>query len=308
MGENSKIEWTDHTFNPWVGCSKVHEGCQFCYAEINQFVRFKNVKWGDQGKRVLTSDENWKRPLDWNKAAKEDGQRARVFCASLSDVFEDRPELVDPRRRLFELIDATPHLDWLLLTKRPQHVLDLWPCSLDRGDGSKHFCARTDWHCKQHRPNVWLGTSVSKQEHADKQIPELLESNQRELPGIEPSKRLAAGTFLSIEPMLGPVNLMAQADWFWSSNIKWVIAGGESGPKARPVHPDWIRGLRDQCTAAGVPFFFKQWGEWGPKHVSTGGPWIDRTEADMIRVGKRKAGAMLDGREWRETPFATVPV
>lgn len=294
MGENSKIEWTDHTFNPWVGCSKVHEGCQFCYAEINQFVRFKNIKWGDQGKRVITSDANWRKPIQWNAEAVKARRRARVFCASLADVFEDRPELVEPRRKLFALIDATPNLDWLLLTKRPEHILAKWPCSLDRGDGTKHLCARTDWHCRQRRANVWLGTSISLQEHADRQVPLLLDSH-----------RLAAGLFLSIEPMLGPITLYPSD---LDRGIGWVIVGGESGPKARPCHPEWVRFVKHICSAVGTPFFFKQWGEWAPAYGrELEAPRVELQHngefAQMMRVGKKKAGAVIDGGHWRETPF-----
>lgn len=262
--QNSRIEWTDHTFNPWIGCQKVSPGCQHCYAETygNRF----GVQWGPQGERKRTSPANWRKPITWNRqnwmqcldCGNREGLRTirigsgrfacsscggqnveptrqRVFCASLADVFEDRPELIPWRAELFDLIANTPNLDWLLLTKRPEHIRRLWP-----------------WTPTVERPNIWLGTSVENQEQANKRIPELL---------------LAPGSvrFLSCEPLLGPVDLTAIRRPRFAPAIDWVIAGGESGPHARPMHPDWARSLRDQCAEAGVPFFFKQWGESLPR-------------------------------------------
>jgi protein gp37 len=241
MGENSKIEWTDHTFNPWIGCSKVSAGCAHCYAEALMDRRMGMARWGDGGTRVRTSVANWKKPLKWNRDAKRSGKRARVFCASLADVFEDRPELVGWREELFDLIAYTPWLDWLLLTKRPENVGRMTKGTVAAGG-----------HGGRLRFNMWLGTSVESQETADKRIPELL-------------KVSAAVRFLSVEPMLGPVQieerwLRGAWDVSWSvfPRIDWVICGGESGPGARPMNLDWARSLRDQCKAAGVPFFFKQ--------------------------------------------------
>ena len=308
--ENSKIEWTDHTWNPWMGCTKVSPGCKFCYAETLMDTRYGKVEWGPQGKRVRTSDANWRKPLAWNRAAEFAGQRARVFCASLADVFEVKPdqalEMERWRGELWDLIDATPWLDWLLLTKRPETVAGLVP------------------YVKNGHPwpdNVWLGTSVENQKYADERIPELL-------------KVPAAVRFLSCEPLLGPVDL---SQWLVAEHyavevpapkgigypptvkvarirkaINWVIVGGESGRDARPMHPDWARSLRDQCLEAGVPFFFKQWGEWSENYplgtplqrrgcVWTA-PWDDGVQ--MWRVGKKLAARLLDGREWNEFPQA----
>lgn len=328
MGANSKIEWTHHTFNPWVGCSKVSAGCTNCYAESMMDKRLGKVQWGDGGTRVRTSAANWKKPLQWNKAAAAAGVRHRVFCASLADVFEDRKELVEWRADLFDLIDQTPHLDWLLLTKRPEHVLHIladMPASANRG--------------RILASNVWIGTSVENQEQADKRIPELLR-----IP--------AAVRFLSMEPLLGPVDLTSISvkaepgyfgdclQWYHKPHksgeslaeyqkIDWVIVGGESGHHARPMHPDWARSLRDQCQAAGVPYLFKQWGEWGllsSKNLegrallndgssclftkeecdklakAHGGQWGQLNPTMISKCGKHAAGRVLDGRTWDEVP------
>lgn len=274
MGENSLIEWTDHTFNPWEGCTKVSDGCKFCYAEARAY-RFNTVEWGPIGTRRRTSAANWKKPLKWDKEAAQAGKRARVFCASIADVFEikaDQPELNEWRLDLFELINHTPNLIWQLLTKRPENVnpfLDLYGLTLP--------------------DNVWIGTSVENQEQAEKRIPELV-------------KVMAKVRFLSMEPLLGAVDLACLGIFPFHgkvmnlpSCIDWVIVGGESGPNARPLHPDWVRSIRDQCVEAGVPFFFKQWGEWGPYYSEK-----------IVRVGKKKAGRMLDGRTWDQFPTEEV--
>lgn len=249
MAENSKIEWTTHTFNPWMGCTKVSPGCHHCYAETMMDKRWGKVEWGPQGQRVKTSAANWKKPLAWYKAAVAAGERHRVFCASLADVFEAKTDqeagMTDWRNDLWDLIestagDANGGLDWLLLTKRPDNVPSMVPAAWMR-DG---FPAA-----------VWIGTSVEDQRRADERIPHLLA-----LP--------AAVRFLSVEPMLGPVDLWEAryplpgggrgSAFAWGNGINWVIVGGESGPGARPVHPDWARDIREACQATGVPFFFKQ--------------------------------------------------
>lgn len=316
MAENSKIEWTDHTFNPWIGCTKVSDGCKYCYAENLMDKRYKRVEWGPQGTRKRTSAANWRKPLAWNKQAEKEGRRYRVFCASLADVFEDKPdqpEMTEWRFDLLCLIKKTPHLDWLLLTKRPENVIDMIEYHLAFANGAGDIYEIFDWLL----PNVWIGTSVENQEQADKRIPELAQIPAR-------------ARFLSCEPLLGPIDLSAfygsvsgtqyvrgypedvDADW---SMIDWVIAGGESGPNARPMHPDWARSLRAQCQAAGVPFLFKQWGEWLPNNQIFRPETISSlsgydmhfwehgiTKAHSLKVGKKKAGRLLDGREWNEFP------
>lgn len=278
MSANSKIEWCDHTFNPWIGCTKVSPGCDNCYAAAwdRRFATSGHaMRWGADKPRSLT--KTWGDPVRWNKQHAaffaEHGRRQRVFCASLADVFDNE---VDPtwRSELFMLISETPNLDWLLLTKRIGNaaaMLPVWyqdPEAWEFGGGSAY-------------PNVWLGATVVNQEEADRDIPKLLA-----VP--------AARRFLSLEPLLGPVDLtmlnnpgpLHQRGAFINGlrggtyglvpstqerhrithgpieSIDWVIAGGESGSGARPSHPDWYRSLRNQCAAAGVPFLFKQWGSW----------------------------------------------
>jgi protein gp37 len=228
MAETSKISWTHATFNPWRGCTKVSPGCANCYAEAQSKRNPKVLGvWGDKGTRVIAGEDYWRQPVKWNAAAGERGERMRVFCASLADWLEDRPELADPRRRLAKLIRQTPNLDWLLLTKRPWNLNDA--------------AGLMDWELDGIPDNVWLGVSVENREHG--------------LPRIDAIRRVMATVrFLSIEPLLedlGPVDL---------TGIHWVIIGGESGPHARPCNLAWIRSLVKQCEAAGVACFVKQLG------------------------------------------------
>lgn len=236
------------------------------------------------------SENYWKQPYKWNKDAAKRGERQRVFCASMADVFEDHPQVVDARARLFNLILDTPNLDWLLLTKRPENIMDMVPA---------------DWR-NGFPENVWIGTSVENQEQANKRIPALLD--------VPASVR-----FLSCEPLLSAVDLeeagaieSAGPAWAgYNSHIDWVIAGGESGHGARPMYPQWARSLRDQCVDAGVAFFFKQWGEFLPfdQCVAAGVkmPIVDAVNYAFtgapVRVGKKRAGRLLDGREWNEFPL-----
>ena len=260
MGEYSAIEWTHHTFNPWWGCTKVSAGCTNCYAET-WAKRYGHQVWGPRQARRTFSDQHWQTPLKWNRQALARGERMRVFCASMADVFEDHPQIAFERQRLWRLIEATPALDWLLLTKRPEHMrqfapwLDQWPL------------------------NIWAMTSVEDQAAAAERVPLLLD-----VP--------AAVHALSVEPLLGPLDLEP-----WLERLAWVIVGGESGSAARPLDPAWVRRLRDQCQEAQVAFFFKQWGAWAPVADPQG-------EGEMRRMGKKRAGRLLDGREWNELPAA----
>jgi protein gp37 len=337
MAENTAIEWADHTFNPWVGCTKVSPGCDHCYAEswARRAGKAAGVTWG--GDRRRTSDENWEKPLRWNAEAEREGRRFRVFCASLADVFDNQVP-AEWREDLFDLIANTPHLDWLLLTKRIGNAEKLMRAAL-KDDGP-------DWPWD----NLWLGVTVVNQAEADRDVPKLLAVQARV-------------RFLSIEPMLGPIDLTRVHErrpggisaWHClqgycqrhfprkqcgcdrqEPTINWVICGGESGPGARPMHPDWARSLRDQCAAAGVPFLFKQWGEWAehdagpPPHavmhmdsetgqasasacdgfISKAGEFVrdmddattDEPYRGMVRVGKKAAGRQLDGRTHDEFP------
>ena len=301
MAENTAIEWTDHTFNPWVGCTRISPACDNCYAADWARRAGKPGLWEPGAERQRTSAENWRKPLKWNRdsAARvaAGGRRTRVFCASLADVFDNQ---VPPEWRadLWALIRATPDLDWQLLTKRPQNIADMLPS--DWADG---------W------PNVWLGATVEDQERADRNIPHLLAIPARV-------------RFLSVEPLLGPVDLEPWLEWpepapevsgeSWGcqqcdahcpkcpkrkavhlypegpigahgcpewilenrQTVDWVIVGGESGPQARPMHPDWVRAIRDQCAAAEVPFLLKQWGNWKPSYDR------DRDDPDWQRCSE----------------------
>lgn len=318
MSENSAIEWTDATFNPWEGCQKVGPGCDNCYAETRN-ARFGGgtaINWGIGAPRRRTSAANWAKPLAWNRRAQimhdawaigvglHGGDEAaciaagflkpiapKVFCASLADVFDNA---IDPawRTDLLDLIAKTPRLDWLLLTKRIGNAAAMVP------DG---------WF--EQNPHVMLGATIVNQEEADRDIPKLLA-----VP--------AARRFLSMEPLLGPVDLrlyMGDFTQYWN-DLDWIIVGGESGAKARPMHVEWARNLRDQCISAGKPFMFKQWGKHMPvrlrPELKTMGdePGCGETpdgifhltileeKVGALRVGKKRAGRLLDGRTWDEYP------
>jgi len=273
MGEGSKIEWTDHTFNPWWGCMKVSPGCKNCYAET-LCERFEQGKiWGppETTTRRKLSDKYWLKPLNWNRKSEAAGRRDKVFCASMADAFEDHPDVVEERERLFDMIDKTPHLDWLLLTKRPENIRNMLPAR---------------WYGDKLPRNIWFGTSAEDQQRANERIPMLLS----QIPN-------AAVHFVSYEPALEQIDLRGLpaniapisdtdglSDWFDSLSgeglcppgdgpehpsgnvvtedrfptINWVIAGAESGAGARPMSEDWVRNMRDQCAATGVSFLYKQ--------------------------------------------------
>lgn len=272
MAKSSKIEWTHHTFNPWWGCVKVSPACLNCYAETWSKRIGKSDLWGKGSQRRFFSEAHWKEPLRWNKEAEQEGQRKRVFCASMADVFERKAELNPWRHKLWELIELTPWLDWLLLTKRPQNFRVYLPWS-------------------ELPSNIWLGVTAENQKYFDQRIDDLL--------AIQ-----ATVHFLSCEPLLGEIDISR----YTNSSLNWIIAGGESGHNSRPMNPSWVKFLRDQCNAAGIAFHFKQWGHWAPTEPE-GNRKASRIivsdkdkETVLFGLGKGSAGRVLDGVTWDEVP------
>ena len=350
MAENSAISWTDDTFNPWIGCAKVSPACDGCYAEalMGEGGRFSRAKWGapgeGEGTRVRTGNSTWAGPRKWNREQEALEHNCRlvgevapprfVFCASLADVFDNAvpPEW---RRDLFDLIRATPHLTWLLLTKRPGNIVKMFRSMPWVGDRPIEGAAELRWP-----RNASIGCTVVNQEEADRDVPKLLAAKAALNPAF---------AFLSMEPLLGPVDLTRiciqpqklgsiragihlnalrghyvesgcayLGDWPIEFDppsgppvgLDWIIAGGETDQgshKARPADPDWFRSLRDQCVAASVPFHFKQWGEWlGVEELRRlpggSGPGFGAFDhlphdhdTDCVRVGKDRDPCTLDG-------------
>ena len=334
MSDKTKIEWTDATWNPVTGCTKVSEGCDHCYAETIAH-RFAGTAAYPNGFDVTLRPERLDQPLRWQRPR-------RIFVNSMSDLFhKDVPD--EYIARVFAVMALAPQHTFQVLTKRPGRMRSLL--------SSQHFLQEVRFAHVFHMeealpanpnnlvpvwplPNVWVGTSVENQKWAGVRTDQL-----RATP--------AAVRFLSCEPLLGAV-LLCRCDGaayevkrhplivnqacplHGFPRLDWVIVGGESGPHARPMHPAWARSLRDQCTAAGVPFLFKQWGEWGLQGDSTRQCfiWPDGTALEagetqrspinglpipaavparpgwvhMVRVGKRAAGRELDGRTWDEYP------
>lgn len=374
MSKHTNIEWCDSTVNTWIGCTKVSPACDHCYAEKTTASRALGVVWGPGAPRHRTSAANWRKPLQWNNepfwscvgcswrgVQKDMGQRddgygawiacpdcyggrfasarRRVFCLSLGDVADNQ---VDPAWRvdLLKMIADTPNIDWLLLTKR----IGILESLLDDALGELSH-GLTRWRDAPW-PNVWIGATITSQAEADRDIPKLLA-----MP--------AARRFVSMEPLLGPVDLEPWLMRSWPNcdsgfeqgsqmetgycgrcaghisdpihtdperALDWVIVGGESGAQPRPMHPQWPSDLRAQCQRAGVPYLFKQWGEFAPADLanidmarahrfveldgtdSTG--WtIDRhtaSTAHMVRIGKKVAGRLLDGTEHNGFPSSAV--
>lgn len=234
--KDTKIEWCDHTWNPWWGCQRVSPGCEHCYAET-MAKRYGHQVWGPAkttGRRAM-SEDYWKQPAKWNKAAQEAGKPARVFCSSMADVFEANPALTEWKGRLFELIQETPWLTWLLLTKRPENIENMIPYR---------------W-VEERQNNVWFGFSAENQEYFE-----------HRWQAAKYMARRGYIVFISCEPLLGPINLnpWQGADNYLGFRRGWVIAGGESGPGARPAQVEWFRNLRRQCESSNTPFFMKQMG------------------------------------------------
>ena len=269
MGENTKIEWCDNTFNPWIGCQKVSTECKYCYAEKqNAFRKWNRGTWGPHAPRKKTSDANWKNPIKWNTEAgafkEEHGHRPRVFCASLADVFDNQVPTAW-REELFALIRACNKLDWLLLTKRPQNIAKMLPA--DWGNGYS---------------NVWPGMSAGNQKYFDERWKHL-----KKIPAII--------KFISYEPALGTLRLPTQGPL-----PDWLISGGESGGGARPVKRRWIRDVIADCREHDVAVFHKQWGTYrnNPLVVEQGMSIDEAKELDKFGKG----GGLIDGELIREFP------
>jgi protein gp37 len=263
---NSKIEWTEKTWNPITGCTKISEGCKHCYAErMSKRLAGRCGYDKDEPFKVTYHPDKLDEPLRWRKPSK-------IFVCSMGDLFH---EGVDDGFlcRIFDVMAVAEHHTFLILTKRPNRM--------------REFFARCVHGNFQ---NIWLGVTAENQQRADERIPILLQ--------IPAAKR-----FVSVEPMLGPIELRLVGG---PGDLDWVICGGETGPGARPMHPDWVRSLRDQCVRAGTPFFFKSWGDWGFEPYPQNGkaPYESVTidSAIMFRCGKKKTGRLLDGEEWNEYP------
>ncbi|WP_370878477.1 phage Gp37/Gp68 family protein [Pararhizobium capsulatum] len=282
MAENSAISWTTHTWNPWMGCTKVSPACDGCYAEALMDKRYGKVQWGPKGERVRTGGHTWNDPLRWQRQAEKNGTRPFVFCASLADIFDNQvPQ--DWRGDAFAVMRKTPNLVYLLLTKRPQNIVKM-------ADAVGGLPA-----------NAALGTTVEDQKRADINLPAL------QVAKIETSPLFTFGSF---EPLLGPIAIPA------AFMPDWVITGGETdqgGHMARPTHPEWFRSLRRQAGESGAAFHHKQNGEWVPWIPRNGNPgnkpimhvMEDGSEyypgnfhsslQSMIKIGKKQSGRMLDG-------------
>lgn len=281
MAENSKIEWCDHTVNFWWGCKEVSRACANCYARtlakrFHHRADGSDALWGPDSGRWIRIAEAREEAMRYQRRAAQEGRRFRVFTNSMSDFFEDRRDLDEPRLLALQVMRETPDLDWLILTKRPERIVDgLHRACVDAEPPPRHpafFRWLKAWLDGEAPANVWLGTTVEDQARADQRVPALLRAP-------------AAVRFLSCEPLLGPVDLTGRGlvkGWCPTHDfpggfchgacpddrrLDWIIAGGESGYGARPSHPDWFRSLRDQCSAEGVPFLLKQLGEWGPSAV-----------------------------------------
>lgn len=249
MGETTAIEWTDHTFNPWIGCTKISPACDNCYAENLMDTRYGRARWGAGEDRVRTAPSNWSQPRKWDRQAAKAGTRPFVFCASLADVFDNE---VDERWRadLFALIRETPNLVWLLLTKRIGNVLRMTDVEA-RG---------SDFHLPD---NVAIGATMANQAEYDRDRMKLHQVKE---------KRGPLFTFGSFEPLLGPIILDSYAP-------DWIIVGGESGQSARPMNLDWARLMRQSANSYGHVFNFKQvGGRGGDKggHELDGQTYFDR--------------------------------
>jgi len=273
----TKIEWAEETWNPITGCTPISEGCQHCYARrMATRLRGRCGYPADDPFRIVYHHKKYGEPLRWKKPR-------LIFVCSMGDLFHKDVD-AGYLSEIFWVMKKAKQHTFLLLTKRPENV-------------PRH----ESWWDK----NIWLGVSAENQQRAEERIPILLQ-----IPAMV--------RFVSVEPILERVNLakyLGERDSFTrlpqeqgcSQSLQWCIVGGESGPGARPMHPDWARSLRDQCQSAGVPFFFKQWGAWRAGESKDFGKYPEDTSTGqyMVRVGKKRAGRLLDGREWNKVPECT---
>lgn len=306
----TKIEWATETWNPVTGCTPISEGCRNCYAE-RMSKRLAGRCGYPEGEpfRVTLHPDKLEQPLRWKKPR-------MIFVCSMGDLFhEDVPE-IEIIRVFAVMADAQQHT-YLVLTKRPERMKEV----LTSPSIANDVWLMTNTGISEDKPiwplpNVWLGVTAENQARADERIPILLQ-----IP--------AAVRFVSVEPMLGPVDLslsdgvdlsmsvgtgLKPGKSYLINSLDWVICGGQTGPGARPMHPDWVRSLRDQCKEAGVPFFFKSWGEWMPSYQTGATFELSRLKTDevvmsgpghgvvMKKVGKKTAGRLLDGQEWNQYP------
>ena len=331
MGDKSKIEWTDATWNPITGCTQISEGCANCYAKRNAEGRLRG-KYGypaDDPFRVTFHVDKIDQPLKWSRPRK-------IFVCSMGDLFHEdvTDEMLDD---VFDVMALASHHTFLILTKRPERMKEYLFMLPDRIGYGDVFCeavreidqddpdftgaVMNRWVKKALSveagveniakleqgfplPNVWLGVTAENQQRADERIPVLLQ-----IP--------AAKNFVSVEPMLGPVDISEYllgerghaSEAPMLSPLDWVICGGETGANARPLHPDWVRGLRDQCQMAGVPFFFKSWGDWYPNwsemsrdDIDYDKPHVSVGRLSFVHCGKKQSGRLLEGRTWDEEP------
>lgn len=365
MGSTTEISWADKTFNPWIGCTKVSEGCRNCYAERRSQRFPQQGQWGPGALRKRTSAANWRKPILWDrasaKAIEEERHRRlsdpgviwgdmlpkpRVFCASLADWLDEEASAQD-LADLLALIERTPNLNWLLLTKRPENWRERLGEAADARSAVEAPGAQLAerWLAGDAPDNVWVGTSVEDQA-ATARIEHLLKIPARVrflsceplisavdlTPHFGPRRVVCDGETHYTRPHADPIHVEAEERTGYSvrpPRIHWVIAGGESGPGARPMHPEWVRSLRDQCQEAGVAFHFKQWGAWVPVDPEFGfedhqpgvgwredprwrmilasgeevdGYCGDGTEEFVHQLGKKATGRELDGRTWDEVP------
>lgn len=302
MGKNSGIEWTEHTFNPWWGCTKVSAGCTNCYAETWAKRTGGPGIWGADAGRRFFKPKHFNDPTRWNRKAQQAGEYARVMCGSMCDIFEVHQdpevnaEMDKARAKVWDLIALTENLIWILVTKRPENAGKLTPVEWFYG-----------WP-----PNVWVMATMETQAMAEKRLPwlESIPAVVRAVsaeplvgrldPRVLRCQRCSGSGLVSVGQSLQDCPTCHHT----GISVNWIVAGGESGAKARPMDPDWLRDLRDFSLAYDIPYFFKQWGEWAPAPAGwTGRTFKQNTAGEtMARVGKKNSGKELDGREWTQTP------